>query len=166
MELLRIEPGIMIWTWIAFSLVLLTLLGSTWKKIIKGLNARSEKIYTDLEASENAKEDAKKLLAEYRMKIDASKEEASIIIKNARIEANILKDKIIEDADKKTKASKDKIMQDVILAQKDALKNIKVEALDIATVMAESILKRNINTSDHESLIKEFIENNSNKESK
>ena len=166
MELLRIEPGIMIWTWITFSLVLLTLLGSTWKKIIKGLNARSEKIYTDLEASENAKEDAKKLLAEYRMKIDASKEEASIIIKNARIEANILKDKIIEDADKKTKASKDKIMQDVILAQKDALKNIKVEALDIATVMAESILKRNINTSDHESLIKEFIENNSNKESK
>lgn len=159
MELLRIEPGIMIWTWIAFSLVLLTLLGSTWKKILKGLNARSEKIYTDLEASENAKEDAKKLLIEYRIKIDASKEEASIIIQNARVEANILKDKILEDANKKAKVSKDKILEDVILAQKDALKNIKIEALDIATTMAESILKRNINESDHENLIKEFIEN-------
>jgi len=165
MELLRIEPGIMIWTWITFSLVLLTLLGSTWKKILKGLNARSEKIYTDLEESENAKEDAKKLLAEYRIKIDSSKEEASIIIQNARVEANILKDKILEEASKKAKVSKDRIMQDVVLAQKDALKNIKVEALDIATIMAESILKRNINENDHENLIKEFIEN-THKESK
>lgn len=166
MDLLRIEPGIMIWTWIAFSLVLLVLLGSTWKKILIALNARSEKIHSNIEESEKAKEDAKKLLAEYRFKIDNSKEEASIIIQNARVEANVLKDKILEDANKKARDNRDKVMQEVLVAKEDALNKIKIEALDIATVMAENILRRNVSEADHDALVEEFIENANKKSEK
>ena len=49
MALLKIDPGIIIWTWITFLLVLAILGASTWKIILKGLNARADKIQEDLE---------------------------------------------------------------------------------------------------------------------
>ena len=44
MALFKIDPGVIIWTWITFILVLIILGKSTWKTIIRGLNLRADKI--------------------------------------------------------------------------------------------------------------------------
>lgn len=164
MALLKIEPGIMIWTWITFILVLLALGLSTWKVIMNGLNARSEKIQSDLLAAEKTREDAKKSLVAYRSQIDNAKQEASSIIENARVEANRIKDKIITEAQEQIEINKKKLLTEVTRAEEEALSKVKIQAVDIAVVMAEAILKRNIKEEDHEDLIKEFINSTSSDE--
>ena len=65
MALFKIDPGVIIWTWITFILVLIILGKSTWKTIIRGLNSRADKIQDDLKEAERTKEKAKKSLANY-----------------------------------------------------------------------------------------------------
>ncbi|MDA0029918.1 F0F1 ATP synthase subunit B [Brachyspira hyodysenteriae] len=157
------RSGIIIWTWITFLLVLAILGASTWKIILKGLNARADKIQEDLEEAEKTRENAKKSLAAYREQIDNAKAEASAIIENARVEANRIRDKIINNAREEAELNKNKIMSEIDRSKEEAMNSVKKQALDIAVVMAETILKRNINKEDNQALINEFI-NNANKE--
>lgn len=157
MALFRIDPGIVIWTWITFLAVLLVLGKSTWKIIIKGLNARAEKIQEDLKEAERTRENAKKSLAAYREQIDNAKVEASSIIENARVEANRVKEKIIAAAREEAEANKNKIMLEVDRAKEEITNSVRKQTIDIAVVMAETILKRNISKEDNRALINEFI---------
>lgn len=162
MALLKIDPGIIIWTWITFLLVLAILGASTWKIILKGLNARADKIQEDLEEAEKTRENAKKSLAAYREQIDNAKAEASSIIESARIEANRVRDKIINNAREEAEVNKNKIMSEIDRSREEAMNSIKKQAVDIAIVMAETILKRNISKEDNQALINEFINNSNN----
>ena len=163
MALLKIDPGIIIWTWITFLLVLAVLGASTWKIILKGLNARADKIQEDLEEAEKTRENAKKSLAAYREQIDNAKAEASSIIENARIEANRVRDKIINNAREEAEANKNKILSEIDRSKEEAVSSVRKQAVDIAIVMAETILRRNINREDNQALINKFI-NKANKE--
>lgn len=157
MSLLRIDPGIMIWTWISFGLVIAILGATTWKRIIKALNSRADKINSDLLAAEKTKEDAKNSLASYREKIDSVKEEARVIIESAKLEANLARDKIIKDANEKAEQNRLTIMADINASKEEALSSLKNESVELAAYIAESILKRNIEKEDHNRLIDEFI---------
>lgn len=157
MALFRIDPGIIIWTWITFILVLIILGNSTWRMIIKGLNARADKIQDDLKEAERTKEKAKQSLATYREQIDNAKFEASSIIENARVEANRVREKIISNAREEAEANKNKIMLEVERAKEDIANSVKRQTVDIAVVMAETILKRSVTKEDNQVLINEFI---------
>lgn len=165
MALFRIDPGVVIWTWIAFILVLIVLGKSTWKIIIKGLNARAEKIQDDLKEAEKIRETAKKSLAAYREQIDNAKNEANSIIENARVEAGRVRENIISAAREEAEANKNKIMLEIDRAKEEVTNNVRKQTVDIAVVMAETILKRNITKEDNQALIDEFI-NNVEKENK
>ena len=54
-------------------------------------------------------------------------------------------------------------MSEIDRSKEEAMNSVKKQALDIAVVMAETILKRNVNKEDNQALINEFI-NNANKE--
>ena len=165
MALFRIDPGVVIWTWIAFILVLIVLGKSTWKIIIKGLNARAEKIQDDLKEAEKIRETAKKSLAAYREQIDNAKSEANSIIENARVEAGRVRETIIRAAREEAEANKNKIMLEIDRDKEAVTNDMRKQAVDIAVVMAEKILKRNITKEDNQALIDEFI-NNVEKENK
>lgn len=157
MALLKINPGIIIWTWITFILVISILGKTTWKNILKGLDARADKIQEDLEKAEKTKENARKSLAAYRKQIDNAKAEASAIIESARVDANKIRESIINSARDEARHTKEKVMQDIKKEREEAIISIREQAVDIAIVMAESILKRNINKKDNENLISQFI---------
>ena len=165
MALFRIDPGVVIWTWIAFILVLIILGKSTWKIIIKGLNARAEKIQDDLKEAEKIRETAKKSLAAYREQIDNAKSEANSIIENSRVEAGRVRETIIRAAREEAEANKNKIMLEIDREKEEVTNDMRKQAVDIAVVMAEKILKRNITKEDNQALIDEFI-NNVEKENK
>ena len=165
MALFRIDPGVVIWTWIAFILVLIVLGKSTWKIIIKGLNARAEKIQDDLKEAEKIRETAKKSLAAYREQIDNAKNEANSIIENARVEAGRVRENIISAAREEAEANKNKTMLEIDREKEEVTNDMRKQAVDIAVVMAEKILKRNITKEDNQALIDEFI-NNVEKENK
>jgi hypothetical protein len=77
MALLRVDPGLVIWLWITFGIILLVLRLTVWKQITGGLDRRSERIASDLESARAAGEKAGAVLAEYDQKIREGRAEAA-----------------------------------------------------------------------------------------
>ena len=92
MALLRVDPGLVIWLWITFGIILLILRLTVWDRITGALDKRSQRIASDLESARPAGEKAGAVLAEYDQKIREGRTEAARIIEEARNEASRLRE--------------------------------------------------------------------------
>src|SRR6185436_12926304 len=130
--LLRVDPGLFIWTILTF-LVLLALLGKfAWRPLLAALDSRQEAIKKSLQDAELAKQELAKI-----------QQESTKIIGQARIEADSIVAKTLSDAERlredlKTKAREEadamvrNAEQQIQLQTRQALQDIRQEVADIA----------------------------------
>ena len=94
MDLLLPHLGLLVWTVIAFLLVLFILSKYAWKPILKGLNDREATIAESIASAERVKMEMAQMKNENEAILTAAREERATMIK----EAKITKDKMIADA--------------------------------------------------------------------
>ena len=133
--------------WVAVSFVLFVGVLFYFKvpqKIFITLDESINKIKKDIEEAEKLKEEAKNVFSDYESKLDKSKVEIDLMIKNAQKESekNIIKineqfHKIFEN---RKKMAEEKIKQMKLQATKD-IKNYSVE---VAIIALEKIIKNSI----------------------
>ena len=133
--------------WVAVSFVIFVGVLFYYKvpqKIFILLDESINKIKKDIEEAEKLKEEAKNVFSDYESKLDKSKVEIDLMIKNAQKEAekNIIKineqfHKIFEN---RKKMAEEKIKQMKLQATKD-IKNYSVE---VAIIALEKIIKNSI----------------------
>ena len=114
------------------------------QKIFTTLDESINKIRKDIEEAEKLKEEAKNILSDYEAKLDKSKVEIDLMIKNAQkeSESNIIKinDQFHKIFENRKKMAEEKIKQMKLQATKD-IKNYSVE---VAIIALEKIIKNSI----------------------
>ena len=96
MALLRVDPGLVIWLWITFGIILLILRLTVWDRITGGAGQEvGEDRRRTSRRARKAGEKAGAVLAEYDQKIRDGKAEAARIIEDARVEASRLREDIL-----------------------------------------------------------------------
>jgi len=114
------------------------------QKIFATLDESINKIKKDIEEAEKLKEEAKNILSDYEARLDKSKVEIDLMIKNAQkeSEANIIKtnDQFHKIFENRKKMAEEKIKQMKLQATKD-IKNYSVE---VAIIALEKIIKNSI----------------------
>ena len=100
MNLFKIEPGLFIWTWITFGLLLLLLYKFVFPALIAGIKQREKKIADSMDQAEAIEKRLSEIDVEYRNAIEDAKKEADSILRSVREEANILQKKLAAKADK------------------------------------------------------------------
>ena len=133
--------------WVAVSFVLFVgvlLYFKVPQKIFATLDESINKIKKDIEEAEKLKEEAKNILSDYEARLDKSKVEIDLMIKNAQKEsdANIIKtnDQFHKIFENRKKMAEEKIKQMKLQATKD-IKNYSVE---VAIIALEKIIKNSI----------------------
>ena len=133
--------------WVAVSFVLFVgvlLYFKVPQKIFKTLDESINKIKKDIEEAEKLKEEAKNILSDYEARLDKSKVEIDLMIKNAQkeSESNIIKinDQFHKIFENRKKMAEEKIKQMKLQATKD-IKNYSVE---VAIIALEKIIKNSI----------------------
>ena len=133
--------------WVAISFVLFVgvlLYFKVPQKIFTTLDESINKIKKDIEEAEKLKEEAKNILSDYEAKLDKSKIEIDLMIKNAQkeSESNIIKinDQFHKIFENRKKMAEEKIKQMKLQATKD-IKNYSVE---VAIIALEKIIKNSI----------------------
>ena len=133
--------------WVAVSFVLFVgvlLYFKVPQKIFKTLDESINKIKKDIEEAEKLKEEAKNILSDYEARLDKSKVEIDLMIKNAQkeSESNIIKinDQFHIIFENRKKMAEEKIKQMKLQATKD-IKNYSVE---VAIIALEKIIKNSI----------------------
>ena len=114
------------------------------QKIFATLDESINKIKKDIEEAEKLKEEAKNILSDYEARLDKSKVEIDLMIKNAQKESetNIIRtnDQFHKIFENRKKMAEEKIKQMKLQATKD-IKNYSVE---VAIIALEKIIKNSI----------------------
>lgn len=144
MELLFPNLGIIVWTFIAFIIVLFILAKFAWKPILKSLNEREASIAESIATAKKVKAEMAELKSENEALLAKAREERATLLKEAKESA----DKMVADAKNKAKAEYDKILTDAQLAiqqQKNAaLSEVKNQVGNLVIEVAEKVLRKEL----------------------
>ncbi len=128
------------------------------KKVATALDARAERIATELAEARRLREEAEKVLAEYRRKEREATGEADAIIKQAGQEAESLAKEtrrtIKEQFERRIRLAEDKIGR----AETEAIREVRAAAVDAAVNAARTLITEKLTADQAEKLVKDGID--------
>lgn len=128
------------------------------KPVQKILTQRQELVNADLDAAEQAKNEAALAKEEYTRSLEGAKEEAATIVRGAAQTAQTRSEQIILEAKQEAAAIRAKASDDIARERKNAVNEIKNDISDIAVSIASKVVEKEISEKEHEALIQEFID--------
>lgn len=158
MALLTIEPGMLVWTWITFAVVLFIVWKFAWKTIAKALDARRDKVASDLDDAANARKEAERFRAEQESALEDARDKAQTIVVNAHAEAERARKEIVDKADEEARALKKHAALEIEKAKFDAAKDVQKEIMNVSLAIAKTALAQEIDETRHRDLVKEFMD--------
>ena len=152
--MISFDPGLIIWTTIIFTLLLIVLKKFAWKPILSAVDERNNSIEEALKAADKAKEEMALLNADNERILDEAKLKRDALLKEARD----IKDGIINDAKEQANVEAEKI----ITSAKEQIANEKMKAITelknsvaiLSIDIAEKVLKSELKDKDNQ---QEFI---------
>ena len=159
MDLLKPNFGLLIWTLLAFIIVLFILGKYAWPAIVKGLKQREQSIADSLSTAEKIKAEMAMMKSENEVLLAKAREERALMMKEARE----TKDKIISEAKEQAKIDANKIVleaQAAINTQKmAALTEVKNQVGKLVIEVSEKVLRRELgNKEAQEAHIKGLVD--------
>ena len=147
-------------TWVAIAFVILLALFAylgIHKTVLTALDHRAQRIKAELDDARRLKEEAAKLLGEYKTRRASAEREAEEIIANARAEAERIatesKAKMEDFVARRTKTAEGKIA----LGEAQALADVRAAAANAAVEAASTILSRSVKGSVADDLLAKGI---------
>ncbi len=159
MKLLTPDPGLLLWTLLAFLIVFFILKKMAWPAILKGLKEREQSITDAIATAERVKIEMAALKNENEALMARAREERSVMIKEAKEQTL----KMIGEAKDKAKGEYDRIVADAQVAisqQKNAaLTEVKNQVGALVIEVSEKILRRELsNKAEQEKYINQLAE--------
>ena len=147
--------------WVVVPLVLFFAL-LIWKGVHgtvgQALDARAEKIKTELEEARRLREEAQALLASYHRKQKEAEEQAEAIIVKARKDAEIMAEQARKDLQERLERRASLAEAKIANAEAQALSDVKAKAAQTAVEVAQKLLTDNMTAANHTSLVKKGID--------
>lgn len=162
MSLVTPSVGLMFWTCIVFTLLVILLKKFAWKPILSAVDDRNEKINSALKAAERAKLEMENLNHDNERILQEAKSERDQLLKEARD----IKGVIIKEAKENASLESEKILN----SAKDQINNEKMKALTelknsvaaLSIDIAEKVLRNELKERDNQEQFINGILKNSN----
>jgi F-type H+-transporting ATPase subunit b len=156
--MLEINPGLMIWTFIIFLLLLLILGKTAWKPLLASLKTRENAIADALTRAEQARADAERLIAENKLERAKAEAEVQVALKEGRAYAEQMRRDLVEkakgEADRMLSQARAEIGRDT----QKALVQLRNEVADLAIIATSKLLDENMNEERHRRVVSKMIE--------
>lgn len=155
--LLSFDIGSAVCNIVIFLSVFAILAKFVWPAILKGLQARENKIHDDLEAAQQANEEAKALLAEYQAKLDDVATQVQTTLAEARKDGEATGQRIVEEAKAEAERQRERALADIETAKKVAISELAGQTSDMAIRVAKQVVGRELKPDDHAELIRQAL---------
>ena len=144
---------------IVIFILLVAVLGKyAWGPNLAGLKAREEKIRKDIAAAEEARARAEATLRQYNDQLATAEQKVRDLLTKATADAEKLAGSIRTRGQQEAEEIKERAMRDIDAAREQALSEIYQQTADLATRVAEKILRRNLNADDQRGLVNESLQ--------
>lgn len=157
MDLLKVEPGLIIWTFVTFLLLLLILRKFAWGPILAALDAREQAIQKTIDDAEELQRDAKALLEENEARLAKARNEGNRILDEARQAGEQMRADVLQKARDEAEQLMARAHRQMELETEQALKTIREQTADLALRAAEKVIERSLTDEDHRRFADEAI---------
>ncbi|VOU70623.1 proton-translocating ATPase, F0 sector, subunit b [Streptococcus pneumoniae] len=142
----------------SFILLLVLIKKFAWSNITGIFEERAEKIASDIDRAEEARQKAEVLAQKREDELAGSRKEAKTIIENAKETAEQSKANILADAKLEAGHLKEKANQEIAQNKVEALQSVKGEVADLTISLAGKIISQNLDSHTHKALIDQYID--------
>ncbi|MDS2442784.1 F0F1 ATP synthase subunit B [Streptococcus pneumoniae] len=142
----------------SFILLLVLIKKFAWSNITGIFEERAEKIASDIDRAEEARQKAEVLAQKREDELAGSRKEAKTIIENAKETAEQSKANILADAKLEAGHLKEKANQEIAQNKVEALQSVKGEVADLTISLAGKIISQNLDSHVHKALIDQYID--------
>jgi F-type H+-transporting ATPase subunit b len=156
-SLVKLNPGLMIWTWLTFGLMLVILAWKGWGPMIRALERREQRIREALEGAEKAREETERLAAEHQEEVTRRRQEAQQILAEAREAADKMRAEMETIARDKASEIIVKAEEQITAERQRALREIRTTVVDLSLEIAGKVIERNLSTKDNQKLVEDTL---------
>ncbi|HFM9519287.1 TPA: F0F1 ATP synthase subunit B [Streptococcus pneumoniae] len=142
----------------SFILLLVLIKKFAWSNITGIFEERAEKIASDIDRAEEARQKAEVLAQKREDELAGSRKEAKTIIENAKETAEQSKANILADAKLEAGHLKEKANQEIAQNKVEALQSVKGEVADLTISLVGKIISQNLDSHAHKALIDQYID--------
>ena len=155
--LVKLDPGLFIWTILTFLILFFVLAKFAWKPLLAALESRENIIKSSLEDAEKAKTELERLNAESEEIIAKARSEAQTIRVEAKSAAEKIKADVMVQAGEDAKKIRDEAEKQIQVEKDKAINEIRQEVVNLTMTVAEKVIKKNLSKEDNQSLIEDSI---------
>lgn len=143
----------------AFLVLLLVMSKFAYPAIKKGMDARTERIRTEIDEADKLKAEAAATLAQHQASVADAKNEANRIIEEARTAAEAVRTDILARAEAEANEVKAKGREDVEAGKARAIAELQSQVGDLTIALAEKVVEKSLDDATNRQLIDNYISN-------
>lgn len=147
----------LLWGSIAFIIVFVLLAKFAFPNAAKALRDRTEKIRGDIEFAEKDREEASRLLADYRAQIASAREESTRILEDARRTAEQVRTELRSKAEEESARMIERAREDIAGERERAIAEIRREVGTLAVELAGRVIGDSLDRDRQLSLVDRYI---------
>lgn len=155
--LLSASPGLMIWTIVMFFLTLFILKKYVFGPLGESIEKRRTAIQQSIEEAESSREEAVKLLEDYKTQLAEARKEADELRDRGRRDGERERTSIVGAAE----GQRERILADTQLQvdaqSRAALSSVRDDVASIALAAAEKVTRKSMSDDDHRRLIEDAL---------
>jgi len=156
--LIKVVPGLMIWTIICFLLTLYVLKRFAFGPIQKMIDERRERIQRSIEEAEKARAEARRLLEEHRALIAQARGQGEQILADARKVADAQRQRVKDETEADRQRRLEETKRQIEAETHRALQQIRSEVAELTLIATTKVTGKVLDEADHRRLIDDAIQ--------
>jgi len=147
-----------LWILLIFLVLVIILKKFAWTNVLAGLTAREMRIRQAITDADNARAKGEAALKEYNSQLATAETQVRALLSSAAEEAEKIAASIRTRAQQEAEGIKEQAMKEIDSSKRQALAEIYDQTANLATTVAEKILRRNLNADDQRDLVRQSLD--------
>ena len=155
--LIKVTPGLMIWTIVCFLIALFVLKRYAFGPIQTMIDTRRQRIRESIEEADRAREEARNLLEEHRKLLGKAKSDAEEILAEARKQSEAQRERVREETEADRQRRLEDTKKQIEAETQRSLDQIRAEVAELTLVATAKVTGKVLDRDDHRKLIEDAI---------
>jgi len=154
-----VSPGIglMVWTLFLFGISMFILYKVAFPRIAEALDKRQKAIEDAIDTADRTRREADELLAEYRERLTAARQQADEIVARARKAGEQQEADAVNAGKQRREELLEQARRDIETETRRAIQVIRAEVADLTIMATEKVTRKSLTTDDQRRLVEEAV---------
>lgn len=156
-NLLNPDTGLIIWTIVSFTFLVLLLGKVAWKPLLASLKEREDGIRKAIGDASSARLSAEQMQSQLKIELAQAQDKAAAMMVQAKAEAQKFREQLLKDAEAEARRLTEQTTRQLEEEKSKLSRELRQEVSSLSLKVAEKILRHSMNAKEQEGLVAGFM---------